>query len=121
MAEPRLATEFWVSAHIKRLARNDIQAVLFRRGSNVAGQVLVKLNRLRPRDEEGCMVFVQSYDFEGNRVWRPGTGDNLVREEDADQYIQRTIKFDPDVWVLEIEDRAGRHMLEPVQMDGPQS
>jgi len=88
--------------------------MLVRRGSATAGQVLIKLNTLLPRGEAGCIVYVQSYDWDGNRAWRAGTGSTLVLEEDADQYIQRTVKFDPDVWVLEIEDRDGRHFLEPV-------
>lgn len=117
MSEPRFATEFWVKAHIRLLSSENIPAVLVRRGSDVAGQVLIKLNTLCPREQEGCMVFVQGFDVEGNRVWRPGTGNTFVRENQADKYIQRTIKFDPDVWVLEVEDRKGRHMLEPVMMD----
>lgn len=117
MSEPRLTTDFWVSAYIRRLGQKNIAALLVRRGSQAAGQVLVKLNTLLPRGEEGCRVYVQSYDMAGNRGWRSGTGSSLVSEEAADQYIQRTLKFDPDVWVVEVEDREGRHFLEPVIED----
>jgi hypothetical protein len=29
-------------------------------------------------------------------------------------YLAREIKFDPDVWIVEVEDRAGRNFLDIV-------
>ena len=39
-------------------------------------------------------------------------GPDWVEEADADAYIDRRVKNDPDLWVLEIEDREGRAFLD---------
>ncbi|MCP1337301.1 DUF1491 family protein [Futiania mangrovi] len=118
MTEPRLTSGFRVAAHIRTLAAYDIPAFVVRKGDETAGQVLVKINRLVHRGEPGCRVFVQSYDAGGGRVWRAGTGPGEVTEAEADAYIDRTVRYDPDAWVIEVEDAQGRHMLEPVEGDG---
>ena len=35
-----------------------------------------------------------------------------VPEADAEAYLAREIRFDSDIWIVEVEDRAGRHMLD---------
>ena len=37
-------------------------------------------------------------------------------EADLDAYIEKAIRIDPDVWVVEVDDPEGRHFLvEPVE------
>jgi hypothetical protein len=35
-------------------------------------------------------------------------------EADAEAYLGRQIKFDPDIWIVEVEDRDGRSFLDTV-------
>ena len=108
---PRIAAEFWVKAHIRICAAQQVIATVVRRGDNQAGNVLIKLNLLDGR----ASVLEPATDIEGKRVWMRVTGPEPVEEEKADAAIARAIKRDSDVWVLEIEDKAGRHFLsEPV-------
>ena len=102
--EPRLKTKTWVQAGIRRGDVEGLVVVVVRSGDPDAGSVLVKLNRF----ENGCVVYSQTYNFDGKRVWISATGDDPVDEPTADAYITRTIDFDPDLWVLEVEDRDGR-------------
>jgi hypothetical protein len=111
--EARIKTGIWVSAFIRRVGLDGTPVMVARRGDVDAGLVLIKVNRL---EEPGCVVYSPSRDLDGNRIWRMATGPDPVPEPDADTYIERQAKFDPDLWVLEIEDRAGRHFLdEPVE------
>ena len=102
--DPRLKTKTWVQAGIRRGDVEGVTVVVVRSGDPDAGSVLVKLNRF----EIGCVVFSQTYDNDGRRAWIAATGNDPVDENAADAYVTRTIEFDPDLWVLEVEDRDGR-------------
>ena len=102
----RLTSEIWVSAYLTYLRLADIPAFVVQRGDATAGAVLVKLNLL---DGQG-IVFQRSFDLQsGARNWvELISGD----EADLDLAIVRQRDFDPDVWVIEVEDRLGRHLLD---------
>ena len=106
--EPRLKSGIWVKALIHRCAVEAVPALVVRKGDESAGGVYVKVNHLDGRAE----VFSQARRGDGSRVWMCATGAEPVPEADADAYVERQVKFDPDIWVVEIEDRAGRHFLD---------
>ena len=108
MSDDRLPTEVWVTAHLRRCMAEGIPATVARRGEKTGGIVLLKLNLL----EAGCRVLTQSRDLDGRLGWLPALKGALVPEADADAYIERAVYRDPDLWVIEIEDRDGRHPFE---------
>ena len=102
----RLKAAFWVQAYLRRLMLENIPAYILAHGDDTAGAVLIKLATL---DGEACL-FQRGFDLQtGDRVWQQleqGT------EEQIDTTLQRQLRFDPDLWVIELEDRAGRHFLD---------
>jgi hypothetical protein len=102
--DPRLKTELWVLATVRRCNVENVACTVARRGDRDAGAVLLKVNRFA----DGCTILTQSRALDGELVWTRGTGPSPVSEADADAYIERQIKRDPDLWVLEIEDRQNR-------------
>ena len=104
----RLKSELWVQAQIRLCDLNFIPAAVVRRGDPDAGQILLKLNRL----EGGCEVLTPFTDLDGNAGWMRAMGTTPVAEQDADEYISRQVGRDPDIWVLEIEDRDGRYTVD---------
>lgn len=107
----RLRSDFWVAAHLRRCAVAGVVAVLRRRGAAEAGAIFVKVDKLdgtaslygpAPQallDEDG-----------GGRLFTPLIEN--VAPLDIEERMQREGRFDPDFWLLEIEDRDGRHFLE---------
>ncbi|WP_445810488.1 DUF1491 family protein [Yoonia sp.] len=102
----RLTADIWVSAYLTRLRLAAIPAFVVARGDATAGAVMVKLNTL---DGRAC-CYQRSFDLmTGDRSWvilAQGA------ETDVDQSVQRQRGYDPDLWVIEVEDRQGRHLLD---------
>lgn len=102
----RLTARFWVDAYLARLRFADIPAFVTSHGDDTGGAVLVKLNTL----DGQARVFQRSFDLAtGARVWAELTAGV---ESDVDLSIAKQRSFDPDLWVIEVEDRAGRHLLD---------
>ena len=71
------------------------------------GTVLLKINRF----EAGVTVFTQTSTLDDEPSWSRGTGPAPVTRPEADAYIARQVSRDPDLWVLEIEDRKGEYKI----------
>ncbi len=98
-----LPTDLWVSAIVRRLNDAGTPAYLVRRGDATRGTLLVKMNLL----EKGCEVWTQVRDMEGDLTWMKALKGQTVSNADADEYIARAAGRDPDLWVVEVEDRNG--------------
>jgi len=103
-----ITTGIWVMAQVRICDRAFIPATVVRRGDPDAGTVLLKLNRF----EQGVTVYAQTSSSGDEPAWSRGTGPTPVSEPEADAYIERQVKYDPDVWILEIEDRKGQYKLD---------
>ena len=102
----RLTASFWAQAYLRRLRLADIPAFVVAHGDDTGGAVLVKLNTL----DGQARAYQRSFDLmSGARAWVVlAEGD----EAEVDAAIARQRGFDPDVWVIEVEDRSGRHLLD---------
>ncbi|MBM3584994.1 MAG: DUF1491 family protein [Alphaproteobacteria bacterium] len=105
---PRLRTAFWVQVQVRRGDQDHIPVVVTHKGDEQAGTVIVKHNRLGL----GCHVYARTVTAEGTDAWLAVFGPATVAEAEADAYLGRAIARDPDVWVLEVEDRDGRYELD---------
>ena len=107
----RLTAELWVAAYLTRLRLMDIPAFVVAKGDATAGAVLVKVSTL---DGAAC-AYQRSFDLmQDKRVWV-----ELSRGADADveAALERQRCSDPDLWIIEVEDRAGRHLLDETGLD----
>lgn len=111
----RLKSGIWVAAYLRRCSIEGAFAAVRRRGAEEAGAVFVKINRL---DGNGVLygpapqtAFDEARPSE--RFFTATLGrDAPVSDADIEARLVREIRFDPDVWIVEVEDRAGRHFLD---------
>jgi hypothetical protein len=107
----RIKSEMWVSAYLRRCQAASIPAVLVRRGDEAAGAIFICVDRL---DGTVCLFGPAPAGFEGSeteRRWVRCFHPEWVKAREVESYLARQRIFDSDLWIIEIEDRAGRHFL----------
>ncbi|CAD5298820.1 conserved hypothetical protein [Bosea sp. 62] len=109
---PRLTSDFWVSAYLRQAAHDGFVAVLRRRGAREAGAIFVKLDRL-----DGTAVLYGPApqalaDEAGARRFQLVLDADPLAIEDR---VEREVRFDSDLWLVEIENRAGDARLDIVE------
>lgn len=108
MFEERLPTHIWIGAQIRRLSAEAVPVAVLHKGEANSGLVIVKMNLLG----DGFRVFSQARDMDGAMGWMAALKGGTVEETEADAYIERSLKRDPDLWVVEVEDRSGVNPFE---------
>jgi len=107
---PRLKAGIFVRALMRRADVAGASAFIVRKGAEEAGAVIITVSRL----DGTCLVLNQARDGKGNLVWARPLGD-WSEEPRARAWLDKEIKFDPDLWIVEIEDRQGRAFVdEPI-------
>ncbi len=108
----RVSSELWVKALLRRAVGGGAMGVVVRHGDDTAGSIFVKVNRL-----DGSALLFGSAPAglagteEARRLIALLNPDGNP-EADIDAYLSKQLSFDPDIWVVEIEDRGGRAFLE---------
>ena len=108
MIEAKLKPAIWVPAQVRHCDQKFMSAYVRRKGDADGGAVLLRLDRLDGTSE----VFSQVRDMDGKLGWMHGIGNGPVADADVESYIQSQLKFDPDLWILEIEDPDSRYELD---------
>jgi hypothetical protein len=108
----RLKAEIWVKAYLRRCQHDGAAAVLVRRGDADAGAIYIKVSRLDGTAELYGPAPAGLQQAREERQWVPCLERDPAPEPEADAYLERQIAFDPDIWIVSVEDRQGRHFLE---------
>ena len=109
----RLKSSIWVAAYLRRCQTEGVFGAVRRRGAEEAGAVFVKIALLDGK----AMLYVPApqtvYDESRpiERIFMP-TSTEPMAEALVEERLVKEIRFDPDAWIVETEDRAGRHFLD---------
>ncbi len=89
----------WVETQLAALNARGVSYYITQKGNHGSGVVLLKLlNR-----QYECSLLIQQRDLDGKLGWVHALNKEVLEEREADEYIQRSIPRDPDMWVIEIE------------------
>jgi hypothetical protein len=109
----RLKSAIWVAAYLRRCQTEGVFGAVRRRGAEEAGAVFVKIALLNGN----AMLYAPApqtvYDDSRpvDRIFVPSPPEP-VEERKIEERLMKEISFDPDVWIVETEDKAGRHFLD---------
>ena len=110
----RLTSAFWVAAFVRRCYGESAPAVVMRKGAEEAGAIFVLVDRLDGRND----LYGPAPQTEFSEA-RPTDRlfQRVIEGQDAETIraaIERETRFDPDIWVVAVEDRSGRSFLDLV-------
>ena len=110
----RLKSAIWVSAYLRRCQVEGVDAVLRRRGAEEAGAIFVKVSRLDGTADLYGPAPQTAFgdDDPGDRRFAASMPQPAMADADIEAKLTKEMRFDPDLWIVEVEDRAGRHFLD---------
>jgi len=108
----RLKSALWVAAYLRRCQVEGCSAVVRRRGAEEAGAIFVRICRLDGTSELfGPAPQSALEPGAADRIFAACLASQPAPDPEIENYLSRETKFDPDLWILEVVDRAGRNFL----------
>ena len=113
----RLKTALWVAAYLRRCQVEGVFGVVRRRGAEEAGALFVRISRLDGTSDLFGPAPQSAFEAAESaaRAFAPSLAEQPAPDAAVENYLAREVKFDPDVWIVEVEDRAGRNFLDIVR------
>lgn len=108
----RIATEMVVRALLRRCGAGGAPAFIMRRGDAERGALFVKVAMLDGRAKLFGPAPAGLSAGSDDRPLSAHLAPEGTSEADVDAYLARQVEYDPDLWLVEIEDRAGRTFLD---------
>jgi hypothetical protein len=112
----RLKSGFWVAAYIRRCNVEGLFAAVRRHGAEEAGAIFIKVNRLDGTADLYGPAPQSAFEEQSpsDRAFSAALKAMPAAEAQVESYLASQIRFDPDLWIIESEDRAGRHFLDQI-------
>lgn len=107
--DDRITTHVWVMAGVRRSNQEGIPAMVRHRGEAMGGLLLLKISLL----DGTARAYTQQRDLDGRLGWMAVPRDEALPEAEIEAYLERALKRDPDLWLVEVEDRQGRNPFSP--------
>ena len=104
MSEEKVPPDLMINAQIRIAAKEGVPITVIRRGDSNSGTIILKINHL-----DGTARVLSQVRHNDELVWSPVSRTDLMTESDANRYLDDQTRIDPDSWLLEIEDKQGRH------------
>lgn len=101
--EPRLASSVLVSALLRRAEAEGGFGTVLARGDSISGAILVILLE-RGRNPSFLERLLQP---DGSYAWQKAGKEASINQEEAEKFLARRRKIDPDLWLIELDIPSG--------------
>jgi len=109
----RLRSDLWIAGYLRRATAAGAFVAVRRKGEVSAGAIFIRIDRL---DGTGTLFGpapqTLSEDAAGGRVFVRLHGTETIPDEKIEQRLSKETNFDPDCWIIDVEDKAGRSFLD---------
>lgn len=112
----RLRSDIWVKAYLRRCIGRGAFAAVVRHGDDDAGAIFIRINKLDGTSVLFAPAPAGFAEAATDRQWVNSTDSAHIGDGEAEARLERERSFDSDVWIVEVEDRDGRHFLEPHEL-----
>ena len=113
----RLKAALWVSGYLKRINQTGAFAAVLKRGDESAGAIYLKINRLDGSADLYAPALPGLDDLDPPRKWEPRKAE--AAETEIDEWLAKERARDPDLWIVEVEDKGGSSHLLPEEIAAP--
>lgn len=105
--DARIPAHLEVSALIRQTQAAGGFAILVKKGERDAGTILVVIT------ENGATsrLYERMPQLDGSRAWHRAMIQDPENKDDFESYVQRRMKQDPDVWVVELDIADGERFI----------
>lgn len=108
----RVTTALFVAALIRRAAIVGVQVMVVRHGADEAGAVFVTLDHLDGTLDLYAPAPQSVFAADGPSDRQFTRLAERVTQADIDARLAKEMRFDPDLWLVAIEDREGRAFID---------
>ena len=106
----RLKTDLWIQAQIRMCTVSNLSTYVIKRGDPDAGAIFLHLNKLNGKN----FIYNQIRTISGEIAWSQSSGERPLDENEAYDYLEKQKKYDPDLWILEIEDPDNKYKFDGI-------
>jgi len=99
---------------MRRCFATGLTAVVVNKGAPEAGAIYIQVTISRQLVRVFAPAPGPAYSEEGERNWSHPLGAEPVSVEKAQEYFARQLSFDPDIWIIDIDDQRGGGLLKSV-------
>ena len=110
MERDRLKSSIWIQSQIRICSINNLSAYVIKKGHQDAGVIFIQINKLNGKND----IYYQTRAITGQISWSKVKNDKSFTQKEACNYLEKQKQYDPDLWILEIEDPEGKYeFVEP--------
>ena len=107
----RVKSEIWVKAFLRRCMSEGVAGYIAASGDDNAGAVFIHIDNLKGDHWLFGPAPAGLEETSQERRWTLCFKESPVSKEQAEAYLRQQMKYDPDLWIVELEDKQGRHFL----------